>query len=123
MAAPIVRKVFGIEEFVNADLIAQGLSVLAPETAAFRAGRVTLTRILELAGPIGTLPSRTTLASRTFAPLLRRWQAEGFEFHMVYLWLPSASAAMRRVRARLRSGGHRVPEAIVRLPGVMLADP
>jgi predicted ABC-type ATPase len=42
---------------------------------------------------------------------------------MVYLWLPSASAAVRRVRERVRSGGHRVPEAILRLPGVMLADP
>ena len=49
-APPIVCKAFGIEEFVNADMIAQGLSVLAPETAAFRAGRVMLTRILELAG-------------------------------------------------------------------------
>ncbi len=48
-APPIVRKAFGIEEFVNADMIAQGLSVLAPETAAFRAGRVMLTRILQLA--------------------------------------------------------------------------
>jgi predicted ABC-type ATPase len=49
-APPIVRKAFGIDEFVNADLIAQGLSVLTPETAAFRAGRIMLTRILELAG-------------------------------------------------------------------------
>ncbi len=113
-APPIVRKAFGIEEFVNADIIAQGLSVLAPETAAFRAGRVMLNRILELAGARRNFAFETTLASRTFAPLLRRWQAEGYEFHLVYLWLPSASAAVRRVRERVRTGGHSVPEAIVR---------
>lgn len=113
-APPIVRKAFGIEEFVNADIIAQGLSVLAPETAAFRAGRVMLNRILELAGSRRSFAFETTLASRTFAPLLRRWQAEGYEFHLVYLWLPSASAAVRRVRELVRTGGHRVPEAIVR---------
>lgn len=113
-APPVVRKAFGIEEFVNADIIAQGLSVLAPQTAAFRAGRVMLTRILELAGAHRNFAFETTLASRTFAPLLRRWQAEGYEFHLVYLWLPSASAAVRRVRERVRTGGHGVPEAIVR---------
>ncbi len=97
-APPIVRKAFGIDEFVNADMIAQGLSVLAPETAAFRAGRVMLNRILELAGARRSFAFETTLASRTFAPLLRRWQAEGYEFHLVYLWLPSASEAIVRRR-------------------------
>jgi predicted ABC-type ATPase len=113
-APPIVRKAFGIEEFVNADLIAQGLSVLAPETAAFRAGRVMLTRILELSGARRDFAFETTLASRTFAPLLRKLQADGYQFHLIYLWLPSASAAVRRVRERVRAGGHGVPEAIVR---------
>jgi predicted ABC-type ATPase len=39
-APAIVRQAFGIHEFVNADVIARGLSEFAPETVAVTAGRV-----------------------------------------------------------------------------------
>jgi predicted ABC-type ATPase len=40
VAPEIVRTAFGIEEFVNADAIATGLSGFAPERVAIRAGRL-----------------------------------------------------------------------------------
>jgi predicted ABC-type ATPase len=44
--APVLfRDTFATREFVNADVIAQGLSAFAPETVALEAGRIMLHRI------------------------------------------------------------------------------
>ena len=49
-AAPaLLGSVLGVAEFVNADVIAQGLSAFNPERAAITAGRIMLARIKELA--------------------------------------------------------------------------
>jgi len=51
------------------------------------------------------------LASRLFAPWIAGLLKQGFEFHLVFLWLPSADFAVQRVADRVRIGGHDVPEA------------
>lgn len=56
----------------------------------------------------------TTLASRAFAPWLRDRIESGYEFHLFYLWLSSADAAIARVASRVRSGGHGIATATVR---------
>lgn len=68
-AAPFVLRDFlGLEEFVNADDIARGLSGFAPEREAFAAGRIMLARIRELAAGKATFAFETTLATRSYAP-------------------------------------------------------
>jgi predicted ABC-type ATPase len=104
----------GVDEFVNADAIASGLSAFDPEGAAMAAGRAMLARIRELADHRLSFAFETTLASRSFEPWLRRLIATGYRFQLVFLWLPSAEFAIRRVRARVRLGGHDVPEETVR---------
>jgi predicted ABC-type ATPase len=37
-----------------------------------------------------------------------------YQFHLFYLWLPSADQAVLRVRERARLGGHSVPEETIR---------
>ena len=55
------------------------------------------------------------LASRTFAPWLRKLkEREGYRVSIVYLWLPSPEHAIARVRDRVLHGGHDVPEAVIR---------
>jgi ABC-type cobalamin/Fe3+-siderophores transport system ATPase subunit len=49
MAPALLRGTLGVTEFVNADVIAQGLSAFEPERVAFAAGRILLTRLQELA--------------------------------------------------------------------------
>ena len=114
IAPDIVRKAFGIEEFVNADTIARGLSQFTPENVAFSAGRVFLDRIRALAKGRESFSFETTLAARTIAPALRHMQRDGFLVHVIYLWLPSAEMAVQRVAARVRSGGHAIPDADIR---------
>jgi predicted ABC-type ATPase len=110
-AAPnVLRRHTDVAEFVNADLIAKGLSPFQPESASMAAGRIMLARVRELAGARSTFAFETTLASRTFAPWIKSLISTGYEFHLVYLWLPNAEVAKRRVKGRVLMGGHSVPE-------------
>ncbi len=110
----LLKETLGITEFVNADVIARGLSAFDPERAAIAAGRVLLRRIRELADRRESFAFETTLASRSFAPWLAGLATQEYVFHLVFLWLPSADIAVRRVQARVQAGGHAVPEITVR---------
>jgi predicted ABC-type ATPase len=114
-AAPLLLKgKLAVTEFVNADVIAQGLSGFNPDAVSFVAGRIMLRRMRELAKEKASFAFETTLASRTFAPWLERLVQEGYRFHLVFLWLPSVELALARVADRVRMGGHDVPELTVR---------
>lgn len=113
-AAPaLLRDTLMVNEYVNADVIAQGLSAFAPERAALRAGRVMLGRLHELAEARRTFAFETTLASRSFAPWLARQKRSGYLINLVFLYLASPELARERVAARVQSGGHDIPEKVV----------
>jgi len=105
----------GIIRFVNADLIASGLSPLRPELAARRGGRLVLTELSRLAKARQDFAFESTLSGRTYFPLLRRWKASGYRIELVFLFLPlpSEELALQRIAARVRQGGHDVPRADV----------
>ncbi len=114
-AAPrLLRDTLMVEEFVNADVIASGLSAFRPEGAAVAAGRIMLARMEELAAARRSFAFETTLASRSFAPWLGRLATSGYRTHLLFLWLESAELAVSRVAERVRVGGHDVPEATIR---------
>ena len=114
-AAPrLLQGALGVPQFVNADVIAQGLSAFSPERVAMAAGRVMLTRVKELGERREDFAFETTLASKTFAPWLKGLVASGYAFHIVFLWLPDPEAAIARVADRVRMGGHDVPEETIR---------
>ncbi|MDR1044154.1 MAG: zeta toxin family protein [Candidatus Adiutrix sp.] len=108
-APMLLRDTFAVDEFVNADTIAQGLSAFRPESAALEAGRIMLVRLHDLANKRGDFAFETTLASRTFAPWLKRLGKEGYKIHLMFLTLPDADAAIARVASRVSLGGHSVP--------------
>lgn len=110
----LLRGALRVTEFVNADVIAEGLSAFNAEAVAIAAGRVMLARLRELAGGRADFAFETTLAGRTHATWIRRLVRAGYHFHLVFLWLPSAELAVERVRFRVALGGHAVPEATVR---------
>ncbi len=95
--------------FVNADLIAAGLSPLKPELAAIAAGRLVLREIDRLAESGTDFAFETTLSGLTYASRLRKWKAAGYRIEIVYLRIRSTSLALRRIAARVRQGGHDVP--------------
>jgi len=113
-SARLLRGALAVNEFVNADTIAQGLSAFKPEEAAIAAGRILLDRLHTLARERETFAFETTLASRGFAPWLRGLREEGYRVHLAFLSLPTADLSVARVQERVRDGGHSIPEAVVR---------
>ncbi len=113
-AESILKDALGIDAFVNADVIARGLSGFEPERVSLAAGRIMRTRLRELARQRASFAFETTLATRSFAPWIAELVRHGYEFHLVFLWLPHPDLAVARVAARVRDGGHDVPEETVR---------
>jgi predicted ABC-type ATPase len=99
--------------FVNADLIAGGLSPLRPELAARQAGRLVLIELTRLAKARKDFAFESTLSGRTYLRLLSRWKAAGYQIDIVFLSLSSAQLALQRIAARVRQGGHDIPRADV----------
>lgn len=99
-------------EFVNADLIAAGLSPFAPDQAAFEAGRIMLRRLRDLAGQRVDFSFETTLSGKAYAPMLRAWRAAGYRIRLDFLWIPDLGITRRRVRQRVTKGGHDIPDEV-----------
>ena len=96
-------------EFLNADLIAAGLSPFAPEAQNVRAGRLLLERNRELVAERVDFGFETTLSGRTYVKRLTAMRASGFRVVLFFLWLPNVDMAVARVRKRVAEGGHGVP--------------
>lgn len=101
-------------EFVNADLIAAGLSPYQPESVAFTAGRLMINRIDELVAAGKNFAFETTLSSLSYAKLIPSWRTLGYHVKLYFLTLPHAEFAISRVNQRVRLGGHLIPEETIR---------
>jgi predicted ABC-type ATPase len=102
----LVREV-SCPAFVNADLIAAGLSPFDPARPALRAGRLMLELIAEHVGRGESFAFETTLAGRNFARAIVQWRSAGYHMSLIFLSLPSADLAVQRVAQRVRQGGTR----------------
>ena len=100
--------------FFNADEIARGLSPLDPAAGAAKAARLLLGEIRDAIQSRQTFGLETTLSGLTYVRTLTRARGRGYAVKLYYLWLPSAAVAIRRVRERVRKGGHFVPTADIR---------
>ena len=91
------------KNFINADLIADGLSPFFPRSAAIKAGKLLLGEIHNLAEKKLDFAFETTLSGKTHASFLREQKAKGYSIHLFFLWIPSVELA---------SGGHDVEEGM-----------
>lgn len=104
----------GCPDFINADLIARGLSPFAPDKAAFEAGRIMLAQIAARVKARKSFAFETTLSGLSLAGSIRRWRKARYHVKIVFLSLPSVELALARIRTRVAQGGHDVPVAVVR---------
>ena len=104
----------GCPLFINADLIAAGLSPFDPDAAAFRAGRLMIEEIDRNAAAGESFAFETTLSGHTYARRIPTWRALGFIVKLVFLSLPTADDAIARVARRVQHGGHNVPADVIR---------
>jgi len=99
----------GVMEFLNADSLAAGLSPLDPPLAATRAARLLLSRWKELVDEKVSFAFESTLSGRTYATMIRHAKTQGYRLHLSYLYLATVQLSIRRVRERVKKGGHDVP--------------
>ena len=113
-ASEFLPKEAGCPAFVNADLIAAGISPFEPERAGFRAGRLMLAEIHHYTRNNDNFAFETTLSGRSYAGYIPRWQSDGYRIKLFFLRLASPELAIARVRQRVREGGHNISEQIIR---------
>ena len=97
--------------FVNADLIAAGLSPLAPDRELLAASRLFLQEIESCILRHEDFAFETTLAGRSYLKLVRRLRSQGWQVELIYLALPSMAMSKMRVAERVAHGGHNIPAA------------
>jgi predicted ABC-type ATPase len=112
-ARKYLPNVAGLVHFINADLIAGGISPLQPELAAVTAGRLVLRELDRLTEDGAEFAFETTLSGLSYVKRVADWKRKGYLIEIAYLRLASPQLALSRVAARVRQGGHDVPVADV----------
>ena len=112
-AAAGLLKTFGIDEYVNADVIAQGFSMFHAEEMAFTAGRLAIQRLHQLLERHQSFAFETTLASRSISRLIAQAKQQSYQITLIFLALSSEELARERVASRVAAGGHDVPAATI----------
>jgi predicted ABC-type ATPase len=100
--------------FINADLIAAGLSPFSPDLMAIKAGRLMLEEIAACVHRGESFAFETTLSGQGYIRHIQRWRAVGYHMSLYFLFLPTVDLAIARVASRVRQGGHHVPEEVIR---------
>lgn len=100
--------------FINADLIAQGLSPFQPNKVAIAAGRLMLQHIDECVRRNESFAFETTLSGKAYQRKIGIWRNQGYEIIIYYLKVPTVEFAIERVKLRVSKGGHDVSEQDIR---------
>lgn len=100
-------------QFVNADLIAGGLSPFSPGELAIQAGKLLLDQIRSLAKRKVHFGFETTLSGKTYPRLLNELKSGGYRLQLFFLWIPNVRLALSRIRDRVKRGGHSIPGPVV----------
>ena len=100
--------------YINADLIAAGLSPFAPQNVKIKAGKLMLQEIDRCVSCDESFAFETTLSGNLYVQKILRWRALGYRVVLIYFSLPSAEMAIDRVNFRVEQGGHHIPENDVR---------
>ena len=112
-AREFLLKELQVVHFINADLIASGLSPFNPSLVELKAGRIFLEELKRLAQAKVNFAFESTLSGQSYLPLLKRWKTQGYRIEIIYLRLKSPSLSLERVADRVKQGGHNIPKATV----------
>ena len=109
-AREFLPKYVKCNNFINADLIAQGLSPFSPQTSAIHAGRLVLKQINDFSNRKIDFAFETTLSGKTYFSLLKALKAKGYSVRLFFLWVPDPVLSLARIKERVSLGGHNVPK-------------
>ena len=107
-------EILDCREFVNSDEFAKSLSPFDPSSASVSASRYMLMRIQYLLNLGADFSIETTLATRSMVSIISEAKEKGYDVTLLYLWVQKPEIAIERVRDRVASGGHNIPENVLR---------
>lgn len=102
-----------VRNFVNADDIAVGLSPLNYSAMNIRSGRLMLELIRQYIGKGEAFGYEATLAGKTQLAMISELKTAGYNVFIFFLDLVSPELAVSRVKYRVESGGHHIPEETI----------
>ena len=100
--------------FINADLIAQGISPFQPEKKAIESGRLMIKQIDTCVRKNESFAFETTLSGKGYIKKITNWKSKRYEIIIYFLTIPSVEFAIERVKLRVARGGHNIPEQVIR---------
>jgi len=112
-AKQILPYFLNVYEYLNADEIAAGLSPFRPESVAIQAGKLMLRRLNYFVEHQTDFAFETTLSGLNYIRFLKKCQTQNYQINLIYFWLHSPDLAIARVRQRVASGGHNIPEETI----------
>jgi predicted ABC-type ATPase len=112
-AKQILPHFLNVYEYLNADEIAAGLSPFRPESVAIQAGKLMLKRLNYFVEHQTDFAFETTLSGLNYLRFLKKCQTQNYQINLIYFWLHSPDLAIARVRQRVASGGHNIPEETI----------
>lgn len=101
------------QRFINADLIAAGLSPFAPEQELVAASRIFLQEMQHCINRRENFAFETTLSGRGYLKLIENLKTTGWQVKLLYLALPNAEVSLQRVAERVKHGGHSIPTTAI----------
>jgi predicted ABC-type ATPase len=113
MVKNLLPQFIPIEQFINADEIAAGMSPFHPSSMAIEAGRWMLKCIHDQLNKKESFAFETTLATKSYARWIEKAQKEGYQANLLFLWLSDVEMAKQRVQRRVKEGGHDIPTAVI----------
>jgi len=114
-------EIAGCRNFVNADLIAYGISPFDSLSAQYEAGRFFLREIQANIDKQVDFAFETTLAGRSHINLINKLKQNGWQIVLFFLWIPDATFSKKRVAERVKQGGHNIPDETIyrKFPRIM----
>lgn len=107
-------KYVNVKNFVNADDIAVGLSPFDYSAMNIKSGRLMLELIAEYKKNEESFGFETTLAGRKWLTLIDELKNAGYKIYVFFLDLTSDDLSVSRVKYRVETGGHDIPEETIR---------
>lgn len=96
--------------YLNADEIAKEIAPKAMNTVSITAGKVYFQRLDEFLKEGKSFAVESTLSGNNMSKVIRRAKENIYKVVLVYSFLQNCTTCIERVKKRVESGGHNVPE-------------
>jgi predicted ABC-type ATPase len=101
---------YGID-YLGADAIAAGIDKKGSENIELMAGKLFFKKLDEYYRINESVIIESTLSGVGLAKRIEKFKENGFTIHLLFVFLDDVKLCKNRVAARVKKGGHNVPEA------------